>query len=300
MKNVILTGGSGFTGSYCIEPLLALGYEVHNFDRVDRHSPRPGYFFHQVDLMQPSSYETRLKEILPTHLLHLAWYTEHGKFWDSPKNYDWLISSLQLVRSFYHCGGERSLLAGSCAEYDWSGSEPLHAIHSILAPQNLYGHCKKSLFDILKYEFLNHKSGMAWGRVFHLYGPGEPNTRLFPHVIDCLLKDQDCPCSHGNQWRDFIHVKDVGRAFATVLDSSHIGAFNISSGEPIQLKEIIQIIANQTGNPHRLKIGAIDATGQPDKILADITTLNELNFVCSINLDDGISDFINSRKLFLK
>ena len=69
-----------------------------------------------------------MKDLRPSHLLHFAWYVTPGKFWTSPENIDWLQASLDLVTSFLDCGGERSVIAGTCAEYDWTGNGILREI----------------------------------------------------------------------------------------------------------------------------------------------------------------------------
>lgn len=296
MKKVVITGGSGFIGSSCIRPLLSLGFEVHNFDLSPFHIEDPGYFYHKVNLLDHSSILNILKEIKASYLLHMAWYTEHGKFWNSTKNIIWTATSLQLVESFYDLGGIRALVAGTCAEYDWSNCNPLESKSSPLSPQNLYGSCKKALYEVLRSLALSLNKQLAWGRIFHLYGPGEPSTRLFPYVIDQLLQKKECPTTHGRQWRDFIHVNDVGRVFAHVLDSNFVGPFNVSSGTPIQLIDVVKEIAKMTGGLELIKFGAIEARNQPDSILADISDLKNMKFKFKYPLNNGIYDYIQVRK----
>ena len=61
----------------------------------------------------------------PTHLLHLAWYAEPGLFWRSPENLRWVEASLRLLRAFAEHGGQRAVMAGSCAEYAWQPRDRL-------------------------------------------------------------------------------------------------------------------------------------------------------------------------------
>ena len=58
--------------------------------------------------------------IRPEVLIHLAWYAEHGKYWTSPENVRWVEASLALLRGFAAAGGRRVVMAGTCAEYEWS------------------------------------------------------------------------------------------------------------------------------------------------------------------------------------
>src|SRR3974390_723916 len=100
-KRVLLTGASGFIGSECLPFLAARGYDVHVLARKpawDGALPLQSLHYHQCDLLDQDC-EALLAEIQPTHLLHLAWYAEHGKFWSALENLDWVAASLRLVRA---------------------------------------------------------------------------------------------------------------------------------------------------------------------------------------------------------
>ena len=103
---------------------------------------------------------------------------------------------------FKEQGGQRAVFAGTCAEYDWSDGI-CSETKTLLHPTTLYGSCKKELFETLK----NMKLDWAWGRIFHLYGPDEPQKKLTASVILSLLKGENALCSHGTQERDFLHVQ---------------------------------------------------------------------------------------------
>ena len=52
---------------------------------------------------------------------------------------------------------------------------------------------------------------LAWGRIFFVYGPGEPDGRLVPSVGRALLAGEPVPTTRGDQIRDFMHVEDAAR-----------------------------------------------------------------------------------------
>jgi hypothetical protein len=54
--------------------------------------------------LQDDLTNTWMAEIAPSHLLHLAWCTEPGKFATSPQNIDWLDRSIRL---FHHSDSSR-------------------------------------------------------------------------------------------------------------------------------------------------------------------------------------------------
>ena len=131
---VLVTGGTGFIGRHALAPLLAAGCEVHVIGRqpcVD-----PGVTTHAGSLHDRSFVRDVLGSVRPSHLLHLAWYTEHGRFWSSPENLRWLATSLDLVQGFVEAGGRRVVIAGTCAEFSLTSGKisedhtPAHPLRS--------------------------------------------------------------------------------------------------------------------------------------------------------------------------
>ena len=294
VKRVAITGLNGFIGQHMIAPLTELGYEIVGIGR----SVAATYLAQQVewyraDLLQPGVPSTVIKAVQPTHLLHLAWYTEHGKFWQSPVNTAWVQASLELLRAFAEQGGRRCVFTGSCAEYDWRYGFLSESL-TPLVPSTVFGRSKSALFEAAS--AFSEVAGMSFasGRIFSLYGPGEAETRLVPHVITSLLRGVPARTSHGAQIRDFMHVSDVARAFAALLDSCAEGPVNIGSGEPVRLRDIIAEIAGMIGRPDLLEVGAIEAQpNDPPCLIADIRRLeNEVGFIPTMALQSGLAEVI--------
>ena len=91
-------------------------------------------------------------------------------------------------------------------------------------------------------------------RLFNAYGSRQalsnPYTGVAAIFISRLLNDQPpLVFEDGRQMRDFVHVHDVARAFATVLDSDRQtwDVFNVGSGTPISVNEIAAILARLLG-----------------------------------------------------
>lgn len=118
MKRVLVTGGAGFVGRAAVAALTARGFEVH---AVGRTVPPGVHAFHAADLLDPAGRREAVRAASASHLLHLAWTTTPGRYWQAPVNLDWAAASLDLVRMFHEAGGARAVVAGTCAEYDWTG-----------------------------------------------------------------------------------------------------------------------------------------------------------------------------------
>ncbi len=299
-----MTGATGLIGRHVLPLLLDEGHEVHAVAR--RRSPDSdddGAIWHELDLLDPQACAEMVEMVSPERLLHLAWYAEHGRFWSSPENVRWVEATLALLRAFVAADGSRVVVAGTCAEYDWNalegapdeeGPPRCRESDTPLVPATLYGAAKHAVHLVAEPYLANRGVELAWGRIFFLYGPGEQPGRLVPSVIAPLLKGQETPTSDGGQVRDFMHVHDVGRAFAALLDSDRCGTFNISSGEPVTVRAVIERIAALTGDRELVRWGALSRpAGDPPVLLADVTRLREeVGFRPATTLDAGLESTV--------
>lgn len=292
MKRVLVTGAAGFLGRQVLAPLLESGFEVHAADI--RQITVPSVNFHLIDLMDPDRVRSMVREICPTHLLHLAWYVKHGEFWTGLENVAWLQASISLLLAFADAGGKRVVSAGTCAEYEW-GHDLYIEEETPCRPSTLYGSCKVALASVQTALCRQLQISSSWGRIFHLYGPFEPSGRFVPHVIRSLLAEQKARCTAGTQVRDFMHVSDVARAFSAVLDSDIEGPVNVGSGCGITLREIAEEVAAQIGRRDLLELGFLPTgIGEPERLVADVTRLRTLaRFQPRVSLRDGIADSIS-------
>lgn len=316
-SRVLLTGASGLIGSRAIEPLLAAGYQVHALarrtgaaaiaapagDSAASAADFAAVTWHEVDLLDERASAAAVREIAAEHLLHLAWCTEHGRFWDAPENLDWVAASLRLLRNFADAGGRRAVLAGTCAEYDWAAAgeaclelERDGRPATPEAPATLYGTCKRATRLVAEAYAREAALSLAWGRVFLLYGPGEDERRLVPGVARALLSSSEAPTSDGAQIRDFMHVDDVAAGFVALLAGSVEGPVNIASGDGVPIADVLALIARAAGHPELLRLGALPRRdGEPDRLVADIARLrHEVGFRPAISLEQGIAGTVES------
>lgn len=293
MKRVLLTGATGFIGRHAVGPLLQRGYEVHVAGRSEPPAWRGRVIFHPANLLDRTSVQTAVSTARPSHLLHLAWYVEPGKFWTSPQNPRWLQASIDLLAAFTENGGKRAMTAGTCAEYDWLGDGICREASSRILPATLYGAAKNCVHEMQDAMMRQSGGQSVWGRIFHVYGPNEAVSRFVPHVITSLLRGEEARCSPGHQIRDFMHAADVARAFVHVLDSDFPGTVNIGTGSTVTLAEVAQIIARELAAESLLRLGSIpQSPGDPERLVPDVSVLTGLGFRPQYSLADGLRDAI--------
>jgi nucleoside-diphosphate-sugar epimerase len=304
VAKVLVTGAAGFIGRSSLEPLCEAGYEVcavlsPRADRRDRvGGALPEVDVRHADLTDPAAVDSLLEAMKPTHLLHFAWIATPGLYWQSEENYRWLSASRYLLAAFARCGGERAVMAGSCAEYDWSRVAVCHERWSPLADDSgtatPYAACKIAMHRSLEEYSRLHGLSSAWGRIFFQYGPGEHRDRLIASVIVNLLAGREARVTHGRQIRSFLHVEDVGAAFAALLASPVQGPVNIGSGDRIAIAELLERLASEIGRPDLLKLGARPAPpGEPAVLVPEVGRLSgEVGWSPRWPLDQGLQDTV--------
>jgi nucleoside-diphosphate-sugar epimerase len=106
--------------------------------------------------------------------------------------------------------------------------------------------------------------------------------------------NQEAQCTHGRQIRSFLHVADVGAAFASLLDSEIQGPVNIGSDERIAVADLIERIARQIGRPDLIRLGARSAPAEePPLLVPDIQRLrDEVKWQPRFTLSKGVTDTI--------
>jgi nucleoside-diphosphate-sugar epimerase len=293
MRRVLVTGASGFIGRQTLKPLVDRGFEVLALAHQTQPVQQSGVKWRSANLLEPGLAERIVSEFRPSHLLHLAWYMAPQDYRNSPENIRWCGASIELLRAFAVAGGQRAVACGTCFEYDARFGYCSEHLTPAL-PSTLYGVCKNSLREMaLGFAKLAGIS-LAWGRAFFLYGPYEAPARLVPSVLTSLLRQQPARCSHGEQVRDFLYVRDAGEAFVSILDSDLSGIVNVASGNPVKLKDIIYLLADQVGAREMVRLGALPASqDDPPLLVANIRRLqDEAKWSPATPLEQGLQETV--------
>lgn len=283
---LLLTGATGFVGRQVL-PHIAPTFDVHCTSR-DRQSSA-SLTWHIADLRDVDQCRRLVTDVRPDYLLHLAWNTEQDRFWEAADNDDWLESGRALCRAFAASGGTRLVVGGSCAEYAGDSPEPRREIEdeSDALPATRYGRAKLELLRSLRGLNVQY----AWARIFFPYGSGEGERRLVPSIARALLRGEPAECSSGRAVRDFIDVRELGRAIAMLVTSDVSGSINLGQGEYTRIADVASLLGELAGRPDLIRLGArADRPHEPQILVPDLgRQRSHLGFEPRIGLREGLA-----------
>ncbi|MEM7744385.1 MAG: NAD(P)-dependent oxidoreductase [Pseudomonadota bacterium] len=285
MQRVMITGAGGFVGRHVV---AALG---DDFEIVTPHQGNC-----RVNLLDPGAPRKVVERAKPDLLIHLAWETEHGRFWTAPSNTLWQTASSELFQAFFECGGVRAVGLGSCAEYDWTNGSGIFAEDAPLAPHTPYGVAKVATSNILREAAQRHSRSHAWGRVFFSFGIGEPTGRLIPLMLKAVLDQTPLDIGPASTVRDFWDVRDLGASIAALALSDVSGPVNLGSGEGISFGDLARMIESIAGvdnliHPDRRPLGA----GEPVSLVPDISKLRrDVSLKPQYNMHRAITEYLRA------
>ena len=289
---LLLTGASGFLGGHVLGILRQQGIQTVMLGRT-RATDSAFAEFVAADLLATPDFSALVKAAGASHLLHLAWYAEHGKYWDSPLNLRWVDASTRLVEAFCQSGGQQVVMVGTCAEYDWD-SAWCREDHTPLAPATLYGIAKDATRRLVMAVCAQHGVRCAWGRVFLPYGAGESSQRLIPSLIS-VFRGLRAPFGvNAPAFRDFLHVSDVAQGLVTLLLKGADGAYNVSLGQPVQLANVLRELAGLLqADPEPMLTLSEKRAGEPALLVGENIKLQSLGWQPALTLGHGLAKTVD-------
>ncbi len=239
-KSVIITGAAGFAGySTCLE-FAEQGYSVWAVVRPgSAHNARlndhPNVHAIELDCSRIRNLNGMIP-VTPEAFVHLAW---SGKRYELDTQLDNVQFTLEALKTAKELGCRRFLCTGSQAEY---GATTLVQEESMMPePFCAYGAAKVSVCYLSR--GLARELGIEWiwGRIFSLYGTGEPDSRMLPALVGKLKKNEKVQLSSCRQNWDYLHVRDGAKAILALTERGKSGEiYNIARGDYRPLKEYVE------------------------------------------------------------
>lgn len=267
MFRIIITGISGFVASHFLDYLynnridcdvLGLSRSTPKCD-FNRYSDRFKVNFKVLDLMDKDSLFVVIASFRPDYVLHLAAFSSVGYSWMHPtesftNNSNIFLNLIEIVREVNpKCC---VLSVGSSEEYGNVCHEdlPLRENQS-LNPISPYAVARVSQ-ELMSKVYVNaFGMNIIMTRSFNHIGPRQDERFVVPSFIKRIVDIKKSGKDEGeietgdiSIIRDFVDVRDVVKAYFMLLKSGKTGdIYNICSGKPVKLSEIIDIVADEVG-----------------------------------------------------
>jgi dTDP-6-deoxy-L-talose 4-dehydrogenase (NAD+) len=296
---VLVTGAGGFIGTHLVRWLAAANHHVVAVDRSAEALARIAADVRTgesraLDLADQEATRRLLADFRPDALVHLAWYANPTDYLTSKANLASLSMTTGLIDAALTVGCRKIVVGGSCVEY--AVKDGLLRESDATNPRTLYAACKRAACQVAQALAADAGADLAWGRIFHVHGPGEDSRRLIPWVASQLRSGVPVDLTDGTQIRDHLHVADVASGLGSLLQPGASGIYNICSGEPVTLKTVLQMVAGIVGGDSLLRFGAVPRRPTETMFLAgDSTRLRALGWLPRFSLKAGLEDTLSSR-----
>lgn len=237
---VAVTGASGFVGRHVLAELRKHDVEIVAISRDATRLNDLGSDVHVVEMDIAGSALDSFNILgKPDVLIHLAWdglpnyKSLHHFETELPKHYKFL-------KNMVESGLSSMLITGTCFEYGMQSG--MLSATMPTKPTNPYGYAKDSLRQQLEYLKTIFAFKLTWGRLFYMYGEGQPNSSLYPKLKESVLRGGKVfNMSGGEQLRDYLPVTEVAFQIAqlAIAQRDH-GTVNICSGKPISVRRLVE------------------------------------------------------------
>jgi len=165
-----------------------------------------------------------------------------------------------------------------------------------IEPVNHYGASKAAAELAVKTFYYEYNLEYVIFRSFNSIGLGQSNNFVVPKIVNAFKRgDKSIALGNIDTIRDFTDVRDVVKAYASVLNNFNNGRiYNVASNKGITIKEIIEKIKEITGK--NIKIEKKTFLVRKSEIQASIGVankiMNETGWKPSYNLDDTLKSML--------
>ena len=289
-KTILLTGATGYLGSFLAKALIAQGHKL-------------------IILKRKKSSLFRISSIIPMaivynieNLNYSIPFTAHGK-----------INAIIHTATCYGRNGEIP-----SEVFEANSGFPLRLMDAAKAAGvgtfintdtildkylSLYSLSKSQLVEWGKFFCKHNEMFFINMRLEHFYGPGDADSKFTTHVMNnCLRNVPELKLTLGEQRRDFVYIEDVVSAYLIVLAKMQefqdfFNEFHVGSGVAISIRDFVEKVHHITDSQTRLAFGAVPyRTGEVMNSNANIEPLLKLGWFCKTNLDQGLKLVMESYK----
>ena len=306
-EKVLVTGGSGFIGSYLVKKLVSLGYQVTVLDNNSRGSAtrlstvHDQIVFIEGDIRDPAVVDKACRGIDTVY--HLAYINGTKNFYKVPG----LILDIAMrgmINILDACKSHKiqSLFIASSSEvYQRASQIPTSedvslSIPDIQNPRYTYGGGKIAMELLAVHYATEFIDRVIIFRPHNVYGPDMGTDHVVPEFIERALSikpDQsssyDFPIlGDGTQTRSFIYIDDFIDALTLIGEvAAKSGIYHIGTQDEITIMELANEIASLCNINIRV-VPSAPPLGETDRRCPNISKLSALGFEPNFSLSEGL------------
>ena len=309
-QKVFVTGADGFIGGWLAKVLVDKGADVVVLVRdekkesaLDLHHIRNKVIVVKGDICDYHLLKRILNEHAINYCFHLAAQAIVGIANQSPlstfeTNIKGTWTLLEAVRELQSKQFKGIVVASTDKAYGiheklpYSEESELRGIYPYDASKvcaDVIARCYAKMYNL----------PLAVTRKANIYGGADPNfSRIVPDTIRCLIKGEELLIrSDGTPQRDYLFVEDAIEGYLTLAEQIHREevrgkAFNLSSGKPVSVLEMVNAIIKAYGKDLKPRLLG-EARGEIDaQYLANDKARVVLNWKPQHSLEQGLAKTI--------
>ncbi len=299
-RTVMVTGGSGFLGSHLIEELETRSDDVEIF------VPRSD----EYDLREKPAIKRAFEDSGADTVIHLA--ATVGGIGANRENpgryfYDNATMGIELIEQARQYGVEKFTILGTICSYPKHTPVPFSEEDLFEGyPEETnapYGIAKKALLT----QSRAYRKQWGFNSIYllpvNLYGPRDDFDLATSHVIPAIIRkciearergdDAITAWGTGEPTREFLYVKDAAEG---ILDATErydaSDPVNLGSGEEISIRELVEVIAEETGFEGDIEWDTSKPDGQPRRKLDTTRAKERFDWEASTDFREGLRETI--------
>jgi UDP-glucose-4-epimerase GalE len=265
-----VTGGAGYIGSHAAKALRLAGYRVVVYDNLaagHRGAAKFGELV-QGDVTDVAAVREALRAHEVTAVMHFAALLDVGESVREPARYyrNNVTGALGVLEAMAAESVKYFVFSSTCATYGEPIETPIAETHQ-QQPINSYGETKLAVERALPHferAYGIHSMSLRYFNAAGADPDGEigedhsPEIHVIPRAIDAATGGRglqvfgdDYPTPDGTCLRDYVHVTDLADAHVRALEASietgRSGAYNLGTGHPHSVREVIDTVERVTG-----------------------------------------------------
>jgi len=298
---VMVTGGAGFIGSHVVDALAGAGASISVLDNLYSGSTKniqQRVSFYQGNLLDEEFVHWCIQKESPEVIFHhAARVSVPNSLIDPAADADTnIVGSVNLIEAARACRVRKVIYASTAAVYGSPEYLPVDENHPV-KPLSGYGLSKHTFERYL--DLYRNLYGLDYTilRYANVYGPrqdAQGEGGVVSIFLNCMLREE-MPVIHGdgNQTRDFVHVIDVAAANLCAINKGGGMTFNISTGSPVTINKLFEIIKKATGYGGDVGYDSPRPGDIRDSWLDSTRAASVLGWSARLDLQQGITETLN-------